>query len=511
MTKTSVLGEEYVSARATPKLVGHLKARDKIHKAIRDDTRSYLVYIYGPGGIGKTWLIRDILENPPKGKDILCAKQLIDLYHIRNNSVSGLIDSLFDALPGLKTFLRRELKNKDSKKAELEKEGLPLAEIIVQGGLIDFFLKTLNKFRGSKRLIIAIDTAEKLLLAQDHIQEQLILQDYIPWVILWLVQVLIPALDNTVLIMAGRPEKNNYLRQEFQKISSKTFLPLQLESLSFNEAQNYFSAIIEAAREEGDLNTANYLSAITKQERHNVFSHLSSIYSEKEKRGIRPIVVSLAIDYLVTHNCAIDELINILEKGNSVDGFESRLIRSFVEGRRQADDLILAMALAPKGIDDSLLAHLHANGLVAVKGIKKLLLSLKHISFVKFRPKDKRVFLHDEVLEMIRSRLWETSQPRAKAIRREIVNYYKNLINENRKMIMDDKLEVKARSDVRWRQIEAQVEYLHYLLDLETGENIDEYSKYAEQALLSNNEGLDLQLRAELLAYLERRRAKKLF
>ncbi len=507
MTKTSVLGEQYVSARATPKLVGHLKARDQIHKAIRDESRSYLVYIYGPGGIGKTWLIRDILENPPKGmKNILRAERLIDLYHIRNNSVPGLIDSFFSALPGFKNFLREELRKNDAEKAGIENEGLPLAEIIVQGELVDFFLQTLNKFRGNKRLVIAIDTAEKLLFARDPIQEKLSLQNYIPWVIRWLVQDLIPALENTVIILAGRPEKNNFLRQEFQKIKGKTFLPLELKSLSIRESLDYFDAIIEAARSEGDLNTAKYLSAITEQERRKVLSHLGDIYSKAgdDKHGIRPIMVSLAIDYLVTRNCTIEDLVSILNKGNSSNGFETNLIGFFVEDKRQADDLILAMALAPKGIDDSLLQYLHEKGFVTVDDVGKLLSSVKHLSFVKFRPEDGRVFLHDEVLNMINRRLWVNRKPHARNIRRAIADYYENLIDEDRRKIMDDSLDVRVRSDIRWQQIESQVEYLHYLLALEAPEIIDVYSKYSEQALLSNNEGLDLQLRAELLTHLKK-------
>lgn len=512
MTKTSVLGEQYVSARATPRLVGHLKARDQIHEAIRDGRRSYLVYIFGPGGIGKTWLIRDILENPPKGvKNILCAEKLIDLYHIRNNSVPGLIDSIFEAFPKFRVFLKQELKKKYAEKFELENEGLPLAELIVQCSLIDFFLQSLNKFRGNRRLVIAIDTAEKLLFALDPVQETLSLQNYIPWVIRWLVQELIPALDNTVIILAGRPEKDNFLRQEFQKINGKTFLPLQLKTLSMEEALNYFDAIIEAARKDGDKDTANYLSAITEPERRKIFAHLSAVYAgqNKDKQGIRPIIVSLAIDYLVTRHCSVDDLIDILKKGDSAEGFEATLIQSFVHDRRPANALILAMALAPKGVDDSLLLYLNEKGFVETKDVKKMLAALKQLSFVKFRPKDKRAFLHDEVLDMISKRLWENQRPHAQQIQQEIVSYYKSLMDENRKKIMDDRLNIRARSEVRWQQIETQVEYLHYLLALESGDILDVYSKYAEQALLSNNEGLDLQLRAELLTYLRKNRNKQ--
>jgi hypothetical protein len=69
---------------------------------------------------------------------------------------------------------------------------------------------------------------------------------------------------------------------------------------------------------------------------------------------------------------------------------------------------------------------------------------------------------------------------------------------------MDGYLHNGVRSVVRWQQIQTQVEYLHYLLALEDGNSLDTYYKYAEQALLSNNEGLDLQLRAELLARLNK-------
>jgi hypothetical protein len=506
MTQNSVLGEQYVSARATPKLVGHLKARDKIHKAIRDDTRSYLVYIYGPGGIGKTWLIRDILENPPKSKKILCAKQLIDLYHIRNNSVSGIIASIFKAFPGFEIFFRRKLKTQFAEKAELEREGLSLSEVVVQGNLIDFFLATINEFRSGKRLVIAIDTAEKLLLARDPIQERLRLQKQIPWVIRWLVNNFIPVLKDTVVILAGRPEKNNFLRKEFQKIKGKNFLPLELHSLNMEEAMNYFEAVVDETRKEG-LASMQPLSSINKQERRDILSRLGAggAKSGRAQAEIRPIMISLAIDYLVTHSCSVDELIKVLDgTGDSANELESNLISSFINGKRPVDDLILAMALAPKGIDGSLLRHLHDQGFVTAENVDDLLVALKSLSFVKFRLDDKRVFLHDEVQSMIQNRVWKYKRLHAENVKRSIADYYYNRIEEDRRRIMHDQLDPRTRSDTRWRLVESQVEYLHYLLALGAPDVMDVYARYAEQALLSNDEGLDLQLRAELLTRLEK-------
>ncbi len=73
-----VPGETYTSVRATPELVGREKELEQIENAIRDTEHSYIIYITGQGGIGKTRLVKHVLEHPPDDVSLVTASDLID-------------------------------------------------------------------------------------------------------------------------------------------------------------------------------------------------------------------------------------------------------------------------------------------------------------------------------------------------------------------------------------------------------------------------------------------------
>jgi AAA+ ATPase superfamily predicted ATPase len=144
-------GETRAGARATPELVGRIDELEQIESAIRDTETSYVIYITGRGGIGKTRLVQYVLEHPPKDIALVVASRLIDLYHTRVHSLAGLIGAILEVVEPLGDFFRDELeeagKDKLEALARAEREGLSTAEVIsLRKELTEFFLHwTLDK------------------------------------------------------------------------------------------------------------------------------------------------------------------------------------------------------------------------------------------------------------------------------------------------------------------------------------------------------------------------------
>jgi len=83
--------EVHTGAWATPELVGREAFLERIYQAVTDTSCSYVIYITGEGGIGKTRLVQYVLENPPADNHLVVASRVIDLYHSQVRTLAGLI------------------------------------------------------------------------------------------------------------------------------------------------------------------------------------------------------------------------------------------------------------------------------------------------------------------------------------------------------------------------------------------------------------------------------------
>lgn len=518
------LWEQHTSARGTPRLEGHLGARDKIRKLILDFSKSYLVYIYGSGGIGKTRLVQDILKYPPETPNLLVADQLIDLYHTRNHSLAGLVNAFLDVIPGFKDYFREQLaaNEKWEKVARLEQEGLPLAEIIsLWQELTEFFLQALNQFKGNKRLVIALDTAERLLFADQPIQEQLGIGEHVMPILDWLLNEFLPRVENAVVLLAGRPEKGKLL-ERLQQIDQKKLERIELKGLSEEESFRYFDGVAEAAEEEGDALTSGWIRSITTDQRKTIYENLCEYDEQNNKMGVRPIQLSLVIDnYVVSGKPPVKILktdmrgIPYVERRNE---FEKILVAAFQNPERSINEVLRLMALMPKGLDADFLKKL-----LEIDNPEERLKEIHPLSFVKVRPSDARVFLHDEVYDLLSKHLWRSENiATTSRIRNIILMEYKKRIDAAKERLADlykSELALKSEASVEHTGrkpkpsdiIEARadlqnllVEHLHYALEQNPEQGFETYYHYAEEAVLSNDESLDIQLRAELLTFLQR-------
>lgn len=151
--------ERYTGAWATPNLIGRETILQQIDAAIRSAAGPSVVALYGPGGIGKTRILRDALTRPSAGA-VYPAQRLIDLYDIRYHSSLDLAAAMYDSL-GVATggdFRTFEKARDEQRKVQASGDVRQIAALTREA--LQAFVADLNRFSQSQRVVIALDTLE---------------------------------------------------------------------------------------------------------------------------------------------------------------------------------------------------------------------------------------------------------------------------------------------------------------------------------------------------------------
>jgi hypothetical protein len=498
------------SARATPELIGRKEILERIKHAICDVSHAYLIEITGRGGIGKTRLVQHVLEKlAPSLQNVRAAKDPVDLYHSSNHSREGLIAALYDAIGGTEQEFQGY--HQEKKKLEQIADLTKLSE--QRDAMIAAFIDDLNQIAKTQRLVLALDTTERLFFESDPVQKRLGLEEEKIAVLNWLLQDFLPKIENAVILLSGRTERGS-LSDDLKKVSGKQFMPIPLQGLNEEEALEYFDAVIQACRAPGelqDIEAAQSIEKLSRDQRRTIFYSLCD--AEQDTLTIRPIWLALAIDYWVIAEQLLPDWkasVNDARARANQDHTNTRealrrgLLRTLREGdRAPADEVILALGLATKGADADLLFHILG---IDKTEIQKALETIRHLSFVKTRPKDNRLFLHDEMYAILQQHLLQL--PRYEQWLRQITDWYNTRIDNHRKKITrlyetSEKTFYGSEkvNRVRTALYDTLVEDLHYQLRLNPRRGFETYFRYSDDAIATGNESLDAQLRSELLAF----------
>jgi hypothetical protein len=533
-TQTDRLHEAYTGARATPALVGRTAVLQQIQEVVHQQGTTVVIYFVGRGGVGKTRLIQHALTTYAGQPDLMVADRLIDLYHTRNRSIGGLVESILEVVKPVGDYILSQSQDdrvdeKLEALARAEQEGLSTAELISRREeLTELLLDTINRFTQKERLILALDTAERLFVARDVAQEKLCLTDQRPAILDWLLTAFLPKISNAVILVAGRPDPLNLSEELHNATQSKRqlFVPLQLQGLHEEEALAYFDVIAERAETSeraSDRQAALIIKQWTLEERKALFYCL---HDDGSVPHIRPILLALAIDHLVVAGrplpqltCSLADAILLTNEQRRVieDALGRALVQILREYRRPADEIILALGWLRKGADVSLLMKVsdldEAEVLIALGQIREL-------SFVKIRPVDERIFLHDEIYDLINRFALEAMPPdEPDRVYKAIQRHYEEMISEARIAVdelyrpqadtfeetLPDPLQVRL---VRARLQDAMSESLYYKLRQNPAEAYQYYFLATEEALANNDEILNALLRTELFSFLAERDPK---
>jgi tetratricopeptide (TPR) repeat protein len=518
---------EYAGALVTSDVINREDLLEAIRQAIHGEG-THIFYLRGDGGIGKTCLLRAVLRRCQPGgpwyRERLLApppEKLVDLYHTIHHTREGLAHALRHSLPAPDgDFARFDEAYDQWEQGKWALAGMLRELSTLQERIGEAFVEAINELADQGyRPILALDTAERLLYGEDEIQRRLGLEPERTEALKWLLDIL-PRLRNTVVLIAGRPEPAR-LKEDLQALGAQVWEP---GPFGLEETKVYFDAVAERARELGWEEMAHQIASIP-DEMREVIHHYT---------GGRPILLALMIDYLLVADALLPQVKEPVEevRKRTPEELESiraeverELVRFWMETGREADQAIRALAWAPKGMDAELLARvleLRKDGRWDTETAQAWLDAIRDLSFVKIRPADGRVFLHDEMYALFQKYVLSGASTEERGrVCCAILQYYEDKILRKRQEVRDRSHPGKsARPEVTlgmpqppadpvalarataelWRLMAEEV---YYRLQRDPVDGFQTYQSYARESYWSYEDTLERLLYSEVLEFLQ--------
>jgi tetratricopeptide (TPR) repeat protein len=529
---TESIAAAYAGARVT-RLVNRDDILERIADAVRDQSgRTYVFYIEAPGGTGKTFLAREVLRRCREGEwaapDLLAAMDEVDLYHHQTHSREGFMAAMVAALQaGPDYFVAYGEQRQHLQEVKYDLRGA-VSELRQQHDLlVERFLGECEELGRQRRVVVALDTVEKLVYETDRVQQALGLSEETFSVRPWLLKEWLPRMRNAVILICGRPSERFAadLRAALEEYPDIQLEEPKLGNFAEKDTLDYFSALRERAAEDGNVRALKRIDAISSETRR-VTHHLTEGH---------PITLALMIDYyLVTGRLLPEVKASLAEvRGKAPqelkrirDQVRAEVVRQFQEIGRPADEAIRALAWAPRGMDAELLARVAGMSQEEASEILEVLADpTKGLSFVKIRPADRRAFLQDEMYALMKEHvLSKLPEARAEEVYREILAYYAERIDVQRERVsqlgrlkrsevtpdgrvvtvvaLGGPKDPQALAAAQARLHDLLVEELYYHLRHDPLAGFETYSEQAEEAVQANDVSLDMQLHDELLTFM---------
>lgn len=452
------------------------KIMPDILEAIEATDRSvHVFYITSEGGEGKTVLLRQIgmeLGSPGGIAHHERWSGILDLYHSEVNTNSGLETHMGKALQTEEKEFQPYRDQRDAYDARRE-AGLIGPELETERShMAEVFAKCVNTVTRWRRVVIALDTTERIQYEVDEVQRLCGLEDENTTVRAWLLDQL-RRWENCVVLLVGRPEAAPYLGEALEKtLASAPGIRYEVRTLgAFDEddACAYF-----------ELKKSEFpsLHALDAEICHRLW----------EVTEGRPIRLDLTVE-VIEHGLGFDRFREKVEHGEDKEirrEIDGMLIDHVMRGEpdRSVRDVLRYLAIARKGLHAELLRHLA--GEWALKECQSRLDAVAERGFMKQRPRDERLYLHDEMYQLCDTYLLEPAQ--VQRLSQRIAGWY------------DAQIEA---ADDRDRRKDLQVDSILYRLRANPREGYHWYAQQAEYAIRSAQIGFDLRLRNEVVAFLQ--------
>ena len=152
--------------KAEHRFVGRETELDSFRHMLRKPRgKQRLKFIWGPGGIGKTWLVQRILDEAANHNELLVPRKLIDMYSTGSRHIEGVIEIIVERLRSL--VIRGTFTEYDKAKNELEEaravEGYSKEDIEAKlETLTEVFRQCLRQIGNKKSIVLAFDTFEHI-------------------------------------------------------------------------------------------------------------------------------------------------------------------------------------------------------------------------------------------------------------------------------------------------------------------------------------------------------------
>lgn len=473
-------------------------------ESILNDVRGWLedgqfhpVFLSGEYGIGKTRLLQRILELHKKYDG--APAHLIDLYHFRHHSPEGLARAIFKSYEPIddkgyfNPFITAQRRLDQARAAGDSKA---INEHLQE--LLRTCKEGVKKMSAEHGVLLLFDTVEQFVYPTGA--------RFAPawgWLKGW-----IGNLPQGAVLFAGRPTASA-LFQHFPAPS----LPAGLSTISLG-----FFTLEESAA---------YLTAVADRWLQETGQPVP--FAEEEVQQLhalsqgRPILLAIFLELRMLYSQAFKDLSEL-----QTETFEQKIIEHLLS----QSDLRLTLQAAGrtrKGIDPELLVKI-SGGSISVRKAKEALEALSQMSFAKTFPDDDRVYLHDDMYDLLEKYVYSVDADAAErqAAAQAIYDYYKDAIrqkNEELKEVFSsltrEGLEQSKLSPEEYvdkiRNIEEsrqrlKTEFIHYRLRNQV-EKADKrkwfeddpifaglkmYYRYGHEAATSNNDEILIPLQIEL-------------
>ena len=496
---TSSFSEQFTGLYATPELVGRRDILDQFERILRDpSTAPRLVFLHGLGGIGKTRLLQKALDVARGLPNCRVAEDVMDFYHIMLHTPIGLSNAIFEILtPPFGCFQNYQSAHQALNRARLSGNVVELEKL--RDDATNKFDQDLKQLSASNRVVLALDTAERVVYGLPGWAEEIPLAE--AWN--WLIEKL-PTWQNVTIFVAGREEA----RPAIEQMKAQTAVHVEeigVGPFSLEESLEYFDKVARLLEEKKEFQLAERLKNLPPY-----FKKSAHAYSQG-----RPILLSLLVDYLsFPGESKVPDLFQTPHAQVQTEDhlrFEEVLFERLRQG--ELGETLIALGRVPKGEDEELLAALLN---IPLSEARKRVQEIQALSFVKIRPDDQRRFLADEIYALLQRHVYDSpyDADNQKAAFEAIKEYYK----EQRKRISQRLNELYAPVEEQGREsldmnalgkVHAQyqtllTEIMYYYLRQDLGRGFRAWYRFSHETIMARDMPMDLQLQAELLSYLSR-------
>ncbi|NJL55032.1 NACHT domain-containing protein [bacterium] len=432
-------------------------------------------YLFGDGGIGKTYLLREIITRIVKRREqqqALLETGIIDLYHVRYHQPIALMNSIVDRLQRSLKELQPDNQTdhlssqyKESVRMYIRSRGTQLTSDKQLAEVRQAFLQYYTELATTYRIVLLIDTFEKLepQIDRDEItagQDDNRLQE-------WLLR-LVHDLPNTVTILAGRARQNQ--QDRIRAILGNSCTAAEVRPLSKPDTFAFIHKLIRVSPEPESTRDEN-------------------IYNLSQGNPVRLLLVLSSFDQATCNFEALEPTLDDISDNKA-------FVRLLKQARQNTPDswnaLLNRAVYLRKGLSLELLHYFAPD---SDDGLHNVFQEFQKLFIVKVTG-DKIATLHDEIYDL----LFEPTTPRIKEDYAIAIEYLDKQIGVCRQQIaIQDEPTLENIQQLQTFQIER----LFYQMALAPREGYYDYCELVMSAILNYDSAYDLQLQGELARFFD--------
>lgn len=476
------------SLKRLEEFIGREPILSQVHTWL-EDGQFHPAFFSGEYGIGKTRLLQRILELHKKYDG--APARLIDLYHFRYHSPEGLARAIFGCFENTEnehyfnpfiTARRRLDAARAGGDSKAIKEQLD--------ALLNSCAEGVKKMSAERGVLLLFDTVEQFVYPTGA--------RFAPawdWLKGWII-----GLPRGAVLFAGRPGASP-LFQQFPTIRT-----IPLDFFTPEESASYLTAVAQRWSQERGQSVE--FAAEDVQKLHTL------------SQG-RPILLAIFLELRMRDPQLFEDLSKF-----QTETFERNVIE-YLLSQPELGETLKTAGRARKGVDPELLAKIRS---ISLREANEAVEMLRNMSFAKTFPDDDRVYLHDEMYDLLEKYVYSEDADSAErqAAAQAIYDYYKDAIRQKNEELKEvfasltrEGLEQSKLSPEEYvdkiRDIEdfrqrLKTEFIHYRLRSQIEKpgkrkwfeddpifaGLKMHYRYGHEAATSNNDEILIPLQIEL-------------